>query len=225
MTEQLLTVADVAKAIGLTPTTVYRMVNNGTMPSIKIGGSRRIRPHQLERFRASGWVPPEPPPEIRPDPFVVAQERGEEVKAALASWALVRSRVYIRDRGICAVCQRFVTMDKYECGHVIDRAMGGPDTEDNCVVMCLRCNDAKPLHPTRDEALAWVMNAPARVRTAPLRPRTQRKRPNGAGSLFWDERRKRWIVSLSRAEFGRKTAAFRDKLDAEAALAAMQEAR
>jgi len=68
----------------------------------------------------------------------------------------VRALVWRRDQGRCHVCGRVISMDRYECGHIIDRYHGGIDHPSNLVVMCCSCNQHKPLHTTRQEYLDWL---------------------------------------------------------------------
>lgn len=75
------------------------------------------------------------------------------------NWSYVRSMVYVRDQGCCVVCERFVQLYEYECGHLQDRVTGGQPSPDNCIVMCKRCNSRKPFHDTKADALAWIENA------------------------------------------------------------------
>ncbi len=71
-------------------------------------------------------------------------------------WNTLRKRVYERDGGVCYVCNEVVPWERYECGHMVDRSIGGPDCLENLVCMCGRCNAFKPLHDTREEFNAWV---------------------------------------------------------------------
>jgi hypothetical protein len=112
------------------------------------------------------------------------------------TWAYLRSQVYLRDQGICALCKAFVPLARYECGHLVDATMGGQPTLENCVVMCGPCNLAKPFHSTREEALEWLAKGvPSTVRRGPLRAR---KRANGKGSLYFDARGNHWKVAVMR---------------------------
>lgn len=71
-------------------------------------------------------------------------------------WRALRYLIYERDQGICAVCHTFVSLDRYECGHIVDRCAGGADVAENLVVMCYACNRFKPVHETADAFWAWV---------------------------------------------------------------------
>lgn len=48
----LLTVTAAASALSLSRSTVYELIRRGEIESVKIGGTRRIRPDALEAFRA-----------------------------------------------------------------------------------------------------------------------------------------------------------------------------
>lgn len=79
----------------------------------------------------------------------------------IAKWELLRSEVYIRDKGICWVCNDFVLLRDYQLGHLIDRSNGGSDTLGNCAVMHKSCNNSKPRHLTLEEAMTWKLTIPA----------------------------------------------------------------
>jgi excisionase family DNA binding protein len=53
MTEELLPVAEVAALLKLNPQTIYNKINDGSLPSTKIGRGRRIRRSEIE-FLAGG---------------------------------------------------------------------------------------------------------------------------------------------------------------------------
>ena len=76
-----------------------------------------------------------------------------------ATWGELRSNVYIRDKGICWVCNCFVKLEDYDLGHLIDRCNGGHDDYDNLAVMHKSCNLSKPFHQTLEEAVKWRMTA------------------------------------------------------------------
>ncbi len=78
-----------------------------------------------------------------------------EYSAKKVSWNRLRSEVYLRDRGICWICNRFVSLDIYQAGHIVDRCKNGYDTFDNVVTMHRKCNNHKPYHDTLEEALRW----------------------------------------------------------------------
>jgi len=68
---------------------------------------------------------------------------------------ILRSEVYLRDKGVCWVCHQFVLLSDYELGHLLDRCNGGPDEYENLAVMHSRCNSAKPRHMSIEEATRW----------------------------------------------------------------------
>jgi 5-methylcytosine-specific restriction endonuclease McrA len=81
------------------------------------------------------------------------------------SWLRLRRAVYRRDRGRCRVCLSRVGR-LWDAGHLVDRISGGADTEANLVLMCQACNRTrKPIHRTREEALAWLHDQQERART------------------------------------------------------------
>lgn len=71
-------------------------------------------------------------------------------------WEALRTLVWERDNGICQVCLEKILWEDYECGHIIDRCVGGPDHLSNLVVMCVLCNRMKPVHETREDYATWV---------------------------------------------------------------------
>ncbi|HZG56678.1 helix-turn-helix domain-containing protein [Paenibacillus sp.] len=48
--ERLYTLKEVAEVLSLSYATVYRMVNDGTLPSTKVGGSIRVAQESLRKF-------------------------------------------------------------------------------------------------------------------------------------------------------------------------------
>lgn len=67
----------------------------------------------------------------------------------------IREQVYRRDKAICRVCGRKLNWDIYECGHIVDRVVGGSDELTNLAAMCLICNRLKPIHRTKEEFAEW----------------------------------------------------------------------
>lgn len=72
-------------------------------------------------------------------------------------WQQLRSEIYIRDRGICWVCNRFTLLTEYDLGHLVDFCMGGKAIYENLAVMHGYCNDIKPKHATLEEAMKWKL--------------------------------------------------------------------
>ena len=53
---KLLTVAEVAAIMRLSKMTVYRMVNSGQMPALKVGRSVRIPEHVVDEYLRRSYV-------------------------------------------------------------------------------------------------------------------------------------------------------------------------
>jgi hypothetical protein len=75
-----------------------------------------------------------------------------------SQWQKLRSDIYIRDKGICWVCNEFVEVRDYDLGHLIDRCNGGENEYDNLSVMHHSCNINKPRHTTLEDAMKWKLN-------------------------------------------------------------------
>ncbi len=93
------------------------------------------------------------------------------------SWAMLRSDIYIRDKGICWICNEFVELKDYELGHLVDRMNGGQDAYDNLAVMHAKCNLSKPRHKTLEEAMRWKLTPSYLTRPQPnmiLQPSTSK---------------------------------------------------
>ncbi len=73
------------------------------------------------------------------------------------AWTTLRSDIYIRDKGICWICNTFVELNDYDLGHLVDRMNGGLDAYDNLAVMHKTCNLSKPRHKTLEEAMKWKL--------------------------------------------------------------------
>ncbi len=54
-----------------------------------------------------------------------------------------RRGVYLRDRGICAYCGKWVPMSEASMDHIVPQSLGGPTRWDNLVNACRRCNERK----------------------------------------------------------------------------------
>lgn len=81
-------------------------------------------------------------------------------------WNTLRSQIYIRDNGICWICKRFVLLDEYELGHLVDRDNGGKSVPENLAVMHKLCNARKPRHKTLKEHNEWLL----KTRLLPYNP-------------------------------------------------------
>ena len=57
MISNLLRAVEIAKILGLSRSQVYRLMAQGTIPSIRIGKSIRARPEDLEKFLDENIVP------------------------------------------------------------------------------------------------------------------------------------------------------------------------
>jgi hypothetical protein len=86
--------------------------------------------------------------EINSDELVIQNSVSNEIK---------RSKVYLRDSGICDVCKKFVMLKEYELGHIIDKSNGGSYDWNNLVVMHRECNHLKPHHNTVEEYNTWKL--------------------------------------------------------------------
>lgn len=83
----------------------------------------------------------------------------------MTGWMTLRRQVYRRDSGRCQVCLQRVGR-LWDCGHLVDRCVGGRDELSNLYLSCVRCNrTTKPIHRTRPEALAWLHAEQQRART------------------------------------------------------------
>jgi hypothetical protein len=78
------------------------------------------------------------------------------LKGTILSWDQTRQLIWERDGRVCQVCGDSITWQQYECGHIIDRCVGGSDRPSNLVCMCIVCNRLKPLTETRAEYMAWA---------------------------------------------------------------------
>jgi len=92
------------------------------------------------------------------DTYREKARRDHRASAISRNWRYVRRAVWERDGGICQVCKESIEIEVYECGHKVDRFLGGSDKMDNLVVMCSFCNRLKGPHDTPEEYEAWVDN-------------------------------------------------------------------
>ena len=93
-----------------------------------------------------------------------------------AKWFQMRSEVYIRDKGICWICNLFVDLKDYELGHLVDRFMDGTNEYDNVAVMHKRCNCSKPLHKTLRDVTKWRLTLNNTLHSSqPSQPTTNHK--------------------------------------------------
>lgn len=91
-------------------------------------------------------------------PYKLARRRIERavLRGTMEPWRKIRMVVWERDGHICQVCGKEILYKYYECGHIVDRMLGGSDEYENLVVMCNLCNRLKPLTQTRQEYDVWV---------------------------------------------------------------------
>lgn len=80
---------------------------------------------------------------------------------------LNRRNLFARDRNRCQYCGRIFPTNELSIDHVTPRAHGGPDTWENLVCACLRCNSRKGGR-TPDEANMKLVRKPVRPKRNPL---------------------------------------------------------
>jgi excisionase family DNA binding protein len=56
----LLTVTEVARALAVSRSTVYRLIELGELPRVRVGGSARFRQADVEALIARGLASPDP---------------------------------------------------------------------------------------------------------------------------------------------------------------------
>jgi hypothetical protein len=91
---------------------------------------------------------------LEDEPYHLAAEA--TLRGTNLSWDHTRQLIWDRDGGVCQVCGDALEWQEYECGHIIDRCVGGSDRPLNLVCMCIVCNRLKPLTETRAEYMAWA---------------------------------------------------------------------
>lgn len=64
----------------------------------------------------------------------------------------LRRKVWGRDQGVCANCQRF--SPKWQHDHIVSLAIGGADTLENSRTLCKSCHRQKTGPETRQRAKA-----------------------------------------------------------------------
>ncbi len=80
---------------------------------------------------------------------------------------LNRRNLFARDRNRCQYCGHFYPTNELSIDHVIPRSQGGPDTWENLVCACVRCN-AKKGGRTPEQARMRLVAKPVRPRRSPL---------------------------------------------------------
>ena len=68
----------------------------------------------------------------------------------------LRKLVWERDEGVCQVCLKEIPYSDYQCGHMVDWALGGSNRLTNLVAMCGVCNQTKPMTSTKEAYWRWV---------------------------------------------------------------------
>jgi hypothetical protein len=86
--------------------------------------------------------------ELNDEELEIKNETSKEIK---------RSKIYVRDNGICDVCNKFVLLKDYDLGHLVDKSNGGGYEWDNLVVMHRECNHSKPHHSSVEEYNKWKL--------------------------------------------------------------------
>jgi 5-methylcytosine-specific restriction endonuclease McrA len=80
---------------------------------------------------------------------------------------LNRRNLFARDRNRCQYCARLFPTSELSIDHVVPRRQGGPDTWENLVCACIRCN-ARKGGRTPTEAGMKLINKPVRPKRNPL---------------------------------------------------------
>ncbi|GAB4382593.1 MAG: HNH endonuclease [Phycisphaerales bacterium] len=80
---------------------------------------------------------------------------------------LNRRNLFARDRNRCQYCGRLFPSSELSIDHVTPRAQGGPDTWENLVCACLRCN-ARKGGRTPEQAGMKLVRKPVRPKRNPL---------------------------------------------------------
>lgn len=86
--------------------------------------------------------------ERNPEAFRVIHRRGSEKHKAMRRGAkrvgrISFERIKTRDKMVCHLCRKRVSLKVLEFDHVIPLAAGGSHTEDNIAVSHRRCNRSK----------------------------------------------------------------------------------
>lgn len=80
---------------------------------------------------------------------------------------LNRRNLFARDRNQCQYCGHHFPTNELSIDHVMPRAQGGPDTWENLVCACVRCN-ARKGGRTPEQARMTLIRPPVRPRRNPL---------------------------------------------------------
>jgi len=114
----------------------------------------------------------------------------EMVKIGNAKWQQLRSDIYIRDKGLCWICNEFVDLGNYDLGHLFDRCNGGSNSYDNLAVMHHSCNIKKPRHYSLDEAKNW--RASPNDLPTPISVPIEQTNFRKSASPIWHNKNKIW---------------------------------
>jgi HNH endonuclease len=124
-------------------------------------------PYQLDLFDWSaglkiclGGRPTLPEAYARAGYWALFQQRTRD-----ESWRVMRSRIVLRDGGMCMVCGTMFLQGGSQChvGHLIDKHLDGANLPYNLVVQCAPCNGRKPITGTIPLYLAWARERYATV--------------------------------------------------------------
>jgi 5-methylcytosine-specific restriction endonuclease McrA len=80
---------------------------------------------------------------------------------------LNRRNLFARDRNRCQYCGHFFPTSELSIDHVVPRSQGGPDTWENLVCACVRCN-ARKGGRTPTQAHMKLVKKPIRPKRSPL---------------------------------------------------------
>jgi len=80
---------------------------------------------------------------------------------------LNRRNLFARDRNRCQYCGHFFPSSELSIDHVMPRSQGGPDTWENLVCACVRCN-ARKGGRTPDQARMKLIRRPVKPKRNPL---------------------------------------------------------
>jgi 5-methylcytosine-specific restriction endonuclease McrA len=80
---------------------------------------------------------------------------------------LNRRNLFARDRNRCQYCGHFFPTNELSIDHVVPRSQGGPDTWENLVCACVKCN-ARKGGRTPSQANLSLVKKPIRPKRSPL---------------------------------------------------------
>ena len=74
-------------------------------------------------------------------PYILTREEKHlNIRAFSAS---MKQKVYEKQSGICAMCDKEFTIKEMEADHITPWSEGGKTNEDNCQMLCKKCNREK----------------------------------------------------------------------------------